>query len=170
MCPVVDFENVWTVGLEWSPVAPALAGLRANEARYFKNKCEPTAQLLFIGSGRAPCAPPPSMRARPQRRAGKEIAPMTAHDLFVARGGEHSSRRRRAISIATSPAEPSTTGAASPASTHSSACADERQRRPCASPSSRVSPARSRTAIEKARPCTLFPSAAPRCWLRTFGE
>src|SRR4029453_7902635 len=34
----VDFENVSTVGLEWSPVAAALAGLRANEARYFKNK------------------------------------------------------------------------------------------------------------------------------------
>jgi hypothetical protein len=38
MCPVVDFENVSTTGLESSPVAPALAGLRANEARYFKNK------------------------------------------------------------------------------------------------------------------------------------
>ena len=34
----VDFNNVSTVGLESSPVAPALAGLRANEARYFKNK------------------------------------------------------------------------------------------------------------------------------------
>jgi hypothetical protein len=35
---VVDFTSVSTVGLESSPVAPALAGLRANEARYFKNK------------------------------------------------------------------------------------------------------------------------------------
>ena len=35
---VVDFENVSTVGLETSPVAEALAGLRANEARYYKNK------------------------------------------------------------------------------------------------------------------------------------
>ncbi|MGN7798333.1 phage tail protein [Leifsonia sp. 22587] len=35
---VVDFENVSTVGLESSPVAEALAGLRANEARYFRNK------------------------------------------------------------------------------------------------------------------------------------
>ena len=35
---VVDFETVSTVGLESSPVATALAGLRANEARYFKNK------------------------------------------------------------------------------------------------------------------------------------
>src|SRR5690242_1486185 len=34
----VGFTNVSTVGLESSPVAPALAGLRANEARYFKNK------------------------------------------------------------------------------------------------------------------------------------
>jgi hypothetical protein len=35
---IVDFEKVSTVGLESSPVAPALAGLRANEARYFRNK------------------------------------------------------------------------------------------------------------------------------------
>jgi len=34
----VDFNTVSTVGLESSPVANALAGLRANEARYFKNK------------------------------------------------------------------------------------------------------------------------------------
>jgi hypothetical protein len=38
MSMVVDFENVSTVGLETSPVAEALAGLRANEARYFMNK------------------------------------------------------------------------------------------------------------------------------------
>ena len=35
---VVDFQAVSTTGLESSPVAEALAGLRANEARYFKNK------------------------------------------------------------------------------------------------------------------------------------
>ena len=34
----VDFDTVSSVGLESSPVAAALAGLRANEARYFKNK------------------------------------------------------------------------------------------------------------------------------------
>jgi hypothetical protein len=34
----VDFNDVSTVGLESSPVAAALAGLRAHEARYFKNK------------------------------------------------------------------------------------------------------------------------------------
>lgn len=38
MSYVVDFVNVSTTGLESSPVADALAGLRANEARYFKNK------------------------------------------------------------------------------------------------------------------------------------
>ena len=38
MSYLVDFTNVSTVGLETSPVAPTLAGLRANEARYFKNK------------------------------------------------------------------------------------------------------------------------------------
>ncbi|TFC16702.1 phage tail protein [Cryobacterium glucosi] len=38
MSYIVDFVNVSTVGLESSPVMDALAGLRANEARYFKNK------------------------------------------------------------------------------------------------------------------------------------
>jgi hypothetical protein len=38
MSYAVDFTNVSTVGLESSPVVDALAGLRANEARYFKNK------------------------------------------------------------------------------------------------------------------------------------
>jgi hypothetical protein len=35
---IVDFSTVSTVGLESSPVAAALAGLRANEARSFRNK------------------------------------------------------------------------------------------------------------------------------------
>jgi hypothetical protein len=38
MSYIVDFKNVSTVGLESSPVAEALAGLRANEARYFMTK------------------------------------------------------------------------------------------------------------------------------------
>ena len=38
MSYAVDFTDVSTTGLESSPVAEALAGLRANEARYFKNK------------------------------------------------------------------------------------------------------------------------------------
>jgi hypothetical protein len=35
---LIDFVKVSTAGVESSPVAEALAGLRANEARYFKNK------------------------------------------------------------------------------------------------------------------------------------
>ncbi|MFC3770080.1 phage tail protein [Paenibacillus sp. GCM10012303] len=38
MSYIVDFKQVSTVGLESSPVAEALAGLRANEARYFMSK------------------------------------------------------------------------------------------------------------------------------------
>lgn len=38
MSSIVDFTDVSTVGLESSPFAEALAGLRANEARYFHNK------------------------------------------------------------------------------------------------------------------------------------
>ena len=38
MSTAVDFVEVSTAGVESSPVADALAGLRANEARYFKNK------------------------------------------------------------------------------------------------------------------------------------
>jgi len=38
MAEVVDFKEVSLVGLESSPVAEALAGLRANEARYYWNK------------------------------------------------------------------------------------------------------------------------------------
>jgi hypothetical protein len=38
MSYIVDFSTVSTIGLESSPVADSLAGLRANEARYFKNK------------------------------------------------------------------------------------------------------------------------------------
>lgn len=42
MSYVVDFKNVSEEGLSSSPVAPALAGLRANEARYFHNKYKHT--------------------------------------------------------------------------------------------------------------------------------
>lgn len=35
---VVDFKDVSTAGLESSPVADTLAGLRANEARYYNTK------------------------------------------------------------------------------------------------------------------------------------
>jgi hypothetical protein len=38
MSNTIDFENVSSLGLESSPVSKSLAGLRANESRYFKNK------------------------------------------------------------------------------------------------------------------------------------
>jgi hypothetical protein len=38
MSKIVGFEKVSVAGLESSPVADALAGLRANEARYFMSK------------------------------------------------------------------------------------------------------------------------------------
>ncbi|WP_281888717.1 phage tail protein [Paenibacillus sp. YYML68] len=38
MSDIVDYKKVSTAGLESSPVAEALAGLRAHEARYFMNK------------------------------------------------------------------------------------------------------------------------------------
>ena len=38
MSNIIDFENVSVDGLESSPVSKSLAGLRANESRYFKNK------------------------------------------------------------------------------------------------------------------------------------
>lgn len=38
MSNLIDFENVSLAGLESSPVSKSLAGLRANESRYFKNK------------------------------------------------------------------------------------------------------------------------------------
>lgn len=39
---IIDFKTVSTKGLETSPVAKALAGLRANEARYFWTKFKVT--------------------------------------------------------------------------------------------------------------------------------
>lgn len=40
MSYIVDYVDVSTIGLETSPVVDALAGLRANEARYYRNKYE----------------------------------------------------------------------------------------------------------------------------------
>lgn len=48
---VVDFKDVSTTGLESSPVAPALAGLRANEARYYKNKYDHTFTVVPAAEG-----------------------------------------------------------------------------------------------------------------------
>ena len=53
MSYTVDFNTVSTVGLESSPVAPALAGLRANEARYFKNKYDQDFSVEPAGEARS---------------------------------------------------------------------------------------------------------------------
>ena len=53
MSYTVDFENVSTEGLESSPVAAALAGLRANEARYFKNKYDHVFTVEPAGKAKA---------------------------------------------------------------------------------------------------------------------
>ena len=49
----VDFNDVSTVGLESSPVAAALAGLRAHEARYFKNKYDHVFTVEPAGNAKA---------------------------------------------------------------------------------------------------------------------
>ena len=49
----MDFSTVPTAGLESSPVAAALAGLRANEARYFKNKYGHVFTVEPAGNARA---------------------------------------------------------------------------------------------------------------------
>jgi len=53
MSHAVDFKTVSTAGLESSPVAAALAGLRANEARYFKNKYDHTFTVEPAGNARS---------------------------------------------------------------------------------------------------------------------
>lgn len=45
---VVDFKEVSTIGLESSPVMNALAGLRANEARYFNTKYKHAFTVLSV--------------------------------------------------------------------------------------------------------------------------
>lgn len=49
----VDFATVSTIGLDSSPVADALAGLRANEARYFRNKYDHVFTTLPAGEAGA---------------------------------------------------------------------------------------------------------------------
>ncbi len=56
MACAVDFHEVSTQGLESSPVAEALAGLRANEARYFKNKYDHTFTVEPAGKAKSKVA------------------------------------------------------------------------------------------------------------------
>lgn len=53
MTYTVDFHTVSTVGLDSSPVAAALAGLRAHEARYFKNKYDHIYTVQPAGEAKA---------------------------------------------------------------------------------------------------------------------
>ena len=52
MSKVVDFKNVSITGLESSPVSNSLAGLRANEARYFKNKYDHDFTVIPAGKSK----------------------------------------------------------------------------------------------------------------------
>ena len=52
MSMVVDFQSVSTEGLESSPVAEALAGLRANEARYYMSKYKHVFEVTPISESR----------------------------------------------------------------------------------------------------------------------
>lgn len=56
MSHVIDFKDVSTAGLESSPHAEALAGLRANEARYFATKYK-------VGYATVPAAEKPELVA-----------------------------------------------------------------------------------------------------------
>jgi hypothetical protein len=53
MSYIVDFEEVSAKGLESSPFAGALAGLRANEARYFMNKYKHAFTVLPVSESQA---------------------------------------------------------------------------------------------------------------------
>lgn len=54
MAYVVDFKKVSTHGLESSPVAAALAGVRANEARYFHNNYHHTFIVTSVEEDQGP--------------------------------------------------------------------------------------------------------------------
>lgn len=56
MGQVVDFEEVSTAGLESSPVAAALAGLRAHEARYFWTRYQHRFEVEPASRGKAALA------------------------------------------------------------------------------------------------------------------
>ena len=52
MSYVVNFKEVSTIGLESSQVSQALAGLRANEARYFMNKYKHEFTVVPVSDGK----------------------------------------------------------------------------------------------------------------------
>ena len=84
MSHTVDFKDVSTAGLESSPVAEALAGLRANEARYFKRKYD--TDFTVESADERPRSGRPR---RPRARAGARHRDR----LAGARGGRGRGRR-----------------------------------------------------------------------------
>ena len=53
MSKIIDFKNVSIEGLESSPVSKSLAGLRANESRYYKNKYDHDFAVTPAGKSKA---------------------------------------------------------------------------------------------------------------------
>lgn len=81
MPTAIDFVNVSAAGLESSPHAETLAGLRANEARYFKNKYD----VVFATS---PAAEVPALidyvnRVLLERDIAIASKPLEATELLV---------------------------------------------------------------------------------------
>ncbi len=91
----VDFINVSTVGLETSPVAAALAGLRANEAR----KRRPPSKALPRSRGTAAVATAsarsPSTASTRPTRGSRAIASAGTHSSGLS--GPHDRLRVNAI-------------------------------------------------------------------------
>jgi hypothetical protein len=77
----VDFVNVSTVGLESSPVAEALAGLRANEARYFWNKYK--AEFVTVPAAEAPQLIEYVNRVLSEREIAFASKPLEVTELLV---------------------------------------------------------------------------------------
>jgi hypothetical protein len=81
MAGLVDFVNVSTEGLESSPVAEALAGLRANEARYFKNKY--ATDFVTKKASEAPEIVDYVNRVLAEREISFESKPLEVSEVFV---------------------------------------------------------------------------------------
>lgn len=80
MSDTVDYNTVSTVGVESSPVATALAGLRANEARYFKNKYghEFTVETAADAKTTVPLIRASQVSANAHQASGLSTSPISA--------------------------------------------------------------------------------------------
>ena len=74
----VDFNNVSTVGLESSPVADALAGLRANEARYFKTSTTTSLRSSLRATPRRPSTGCTGSSGRKRGTSSSQSPPLEA--------------------------------------------------------------------------------------------